>query len=278
MDVRPSPIAGQWYSGDPVELAHDVDGYINRAKLPKLKGKLHAIVVPHAGHRYSGSVAGYGFAAIKNEKPDIVVVVSPMHHPYRENFLVTSHDAYATPLGLIPVDKDLIAEINQHLSEQGISSLKAVSFDPEHSLEIELPFLQRIFTHAYRFLPIMVKSQSRVEIKSLGIALSKILRDKSYILIASTDLSHFYSQRIAEQLDHNMLQAITALSPDQMYDLELRDGGFACGLGAVSAVIDCCCQLGANNAVLLNQSTSGAITGDYSSVVGYGAVAILADS
>ncbi len=278
MDVRPSPIAGQWYSGDPVELAHDVDGYISEAKLPQLKGKLLGIVVPHAGHRYSGRVAGYGFAAIKNEKPDIVVIVSPMHHPYRDNFLITSHDAYATPLGVIPVDKELVAETNQSLIAQGISSLNAISFDPEHSLEIELPFIQRIYTHTYRFLPIMVKSQTRMEIRSLGIALSTILRGKRFVLIASTDLSHFYSQRIAEQLDHNMLQAITALSPEQMYDLELRDGGFACGLGAVSAVIDCCCLLGANNAVLLNQSTSGAITGDYTSVVGYGAVAILADS
>jgi AmmeMemoRadiSam system protein B len=124
----------------------------------------------------------------------------------------------------------------------------------------------------------MVKSPFRTETKALGVALSQILKDKNFILIASTDLSHFYPQRIAEQLDHNMLQAITALSPDQMFDLEKRDGGYACGMSGVASVIDCCSLLGAKRAVLLKQATSGEVTGDLASVVGYGSVAILADS
>ena len=278
MDIRPSPIAGQWYNGDSVELANEIDGYVGNAKLPGIIGKVLGIVVPHAGHRYSGQVAGYGFAAIKNEKPDIVVIVSPMHHPYRENFLVSNHDAYATPLGILPVDRDLVEMTSRYLVEGGSAPLTGVSFDTEHSVEIELPFIQRIYTHAFRFLPIMIKSQAQSETRALGTALAKLLQGKKSILIASTDLSHFSSQPIAEQLDQQMLQAITALSPDQMYDLQRRDRGFACGLGAVSAVIDCCTLLGANKAVLLKQATSGDVTGDFSSVVGYGAVAILAES
>jgi len=278
MDIRPSPIAGQWYTGNPKKLAEEIDRFIDQAVLPELPGKVLAIVVPHAGHRYSGHVAGYGFAAIKNQKPDIVVVVSPMHHPYRESFLVTAHTAYSTPLGLMPVDRELVDETSQYLIELGFPQIQAISFDPEHSLEIELPFLQRVYTHSYRFLPIMVKSQFRPETKALGMALSKILKGKNFMLIASTDLSHFYPQRIAEQLDHNMLQAITALSPDQMFDLEMRDGGHACGLSGVASVIDCCSLLGAKKAVLLKQATSGEVTGDFNSVVGYGSVAILADS
>lgn len=278
MDIRPSPIAGQWYSGNPKQLAAEVDQFINQAFIPSLPGKVLAIVVPHAGYRYSGHVAGYGFAAIKDEKPEIVVVISPMHHPYRESFLVTAHSAYSTPLGLMPVDRDLVDETSRLLVEQDFPPVKAITFDPEHSLEIELPFLQRVYTHPYRFLPIMVKSPFRAETKALGTALYQVLNDKSFILIASTDLSHFYPQRVAEQLDHNMLQAITALSPDQMFDLEKRDGGYACGLSGVASVIDCCSLFGAKKAVLLKQATSGEVTGDFNSVVGYGSVAILAES
>lgn len=278
MDIRPSPIAGQWYNGNPVELADEIDGYVGNAKLPVLAGNILGIVVPHAGHRYSGPVAGYGFASIKDEKPDIVVIVSPMHHPYWENFLVTSHEAYATPLGTLPVDRELVDETSRYLVEGGAAPLTGVSYDAEHSLEIELPFIQQIYSHSFRFLPIMIKSLAQSESRALGIALSKLLLDKKCVLIASTDLSHFYSQSIAEKLDGNMLQAITALSSDRMYDLERNERGFACGLGAVSAVVECCTLLGANKAVLLKQATSGDVTGDFSSVVGYGAVAILAKS
>ncbi len=106
-DVRPSPIAGQWYPGDERRLRESVDRYIEQAKLPELEGEVTAVVAPHAGHLYSGPVAGYAFAALKGRAPEVVVVVSPMHYPYYEPLITSAHDAYETPLGKIPVDAEL---------------------------------------------------------------------------------------------------------------------------------------------------------------------------
>ena len=105
IDIRPSPIAGQWYPADPKRLAIQVDRYIREASPPALPGQVLAVMVPHAGHLYSGPVAGYAFKLLQGLTPDVVVVVSPMHYPYYEPLLTTAHEAYATPLGLIPVDK-----------------------------------------------------------------------------------------------------------------------------------------------------------------------------
>src|SRR6266542_5854641 len=143
IDVRPSPIAGKWYEGDPKMLARIVDGYLDEAQLPELDGEVIAVVAPHAGHTYSGAVAGYAFAALRGRTPDLVAVVAPMHHPYSEHVLTTAHEAYSTPLGNVPVDKDALHELDAILNSEVGFGLSPVQNDPEHSLEIELPFLQR---------------------------------------------------------------------------------------------------------------------------------------
>src|SRR5512135_2661028 len=121
VDVRPSPIAGKWYEGDPEMLARVVDEYLDEAQLPELKGEVIAVVAPHAGHTYSGPVAGYAFAALRGRTPDLVAVIAPMHHPYFEPLITTAHAAYSTPLGKVPVDKDALRELNGIVeSELGI--------------------------------------------------------------------------------------------------------------------------------------------------------------
>src|SRR5512144_2780453 len=112
LDIRPSPIAGQWYPGDPKRLSASVDQFIQAAELPKLEGEVIAVVAPHAGHMYSGPVAGYAFAALSGSTPDLVAVVSPMHYPYEQPLLTAAHQAYATPLGVIPVDTAAVQALN----------------------------------------------------------------------------------------------------------------------------------------------------------------------
>src|SRR5512134_2260068 len=112
LDVRPSPIAGKWYEGDPDMLARLVDEYLEEAQLPELQGDVIAVIAPHAGHPYSGAVAGYAFAALRGRTPDLVAVVAPMHHPYSEPLLTTAHAAYSTPLGDVPVDKAALQELD----------------------------------------------------------------------------------------------------------------------------------------------------------------------
>ena len=275
LDVRPSPIAGKWYEGDPKMLARLVDEYLEEAQLPELDGEVVAVIAPHAGHTYSGAVAGYAFAALRGRKPDLVAVVAPMHHPYFEHLITTAHDAYSTPLGKIPVDKDVLNELDAALKSELGFALSPVLRDPEHSLEIELPFLQRALSSKWKLLPVMVRAREPRVSQGLGKALAQVLRDTSFVMVASTDLSHFYNQQTALTYYRAMLNEIESFNPEGAFDLERAGKGFACGLGAFTAVMWAARELGADKVKVLRHATSGNVTGDYSSVVGYGAAAIL---
>lgn len=274
-DIRPSPIAGTWYEGHKGSLADAVDGYISAARLPELPGEVLAIIVPHAGHRYSGPVAGYAFAALKNSAPGVVAVLSPMHHLYQDQFITSAHGAYATPLGEIPVDRLLLNELDQNLKHRLGYGLTPVANDPEHSLEIELPFLQRAIKTSFSLLPVMLRQQTRESARQMGEALAETLGGKTALLVASTDLSHFHKQATANALDKAMLARVEAFSPDGIFDLAESGEGEACGFGALAAVLWAAKALGADAVRVLNHATSGDVTGDYQSVVGYGAAVVM---
>lgn len=271
LDVRPSPIAGTWYEGNAKALARSVDEYLNTAQLPELNGEVIGVIAPHAGHRYSGPVAGYAFAALRSLSPRLVAVISPFHNLARYPLITTAHDAYATPLGNIEVDKAALAELTAQLD----IPITPVFADKEHSLEIELPFLQRALTGDFKLLPIMVRAQELDVAKKLGVALAKILKEKNALLVASTDLSHFYDQGTANILDSEMLKRFEAFDPESIFEAEQTGKAFACGYAAVAAVLWACRELGANKVQILHHATSGDVTGDYSSVVGYGAAVVL---
>jgi MEMO1 family protein len=147
--------------------------------------------------------------------------------------------------------------------------------DKEHSLEIELPFLQRIFQYDFKLLPIMLREQEEHTAKALGEALAKILKKKNAVLVASTDLSHFYDQQTANIFDHHMLRCFEGFNPHAIFEAEYTGKGFACGHAAVAATLWACQKLGANSVQILNYATSGDVTKEYESVVGYGAAAIV---
>ena len=275
LDVRPSPIAGKWYEGDPDLLARLVDEYMDEAQLPELEGEVMAIIAPHAGHTYSGAVAGYAFATLRGRNPDVVAVIAPMHHPYSEPLITTAHHAYTTPLGDVMIDQAVLRELDAVLKSELGFGLSPVKRDPEHSLEIELPFLQRALDSTWKLLPVMVRAREPRVSQSLGNALAKVLRDKNHVMVASTDLSHFYNQQTALTYDRAMLHAIESFDPESAFDLERAGKGFACGLGAFTAVLWAARALGANQVKILRHATSGNVTGDYSSVVGYAAAVIL---
>ncbi|HEY5982708.1 MAG TPA: AmmeMemoRadiSam system protein B [Anaerolineales bacterium] len=278
LDLRPSPIAGLWYEGEPKVLAREVDSYLDAAQIPPLKGEVIAVIAPHAGHRYSGPVAGYSFAAVRGTSPDLVAVLSPFHNFHHAPLLITSHDAYVTPLGTIPLDRDAISEFEQQLQAIGAPAITPLSNDPEHSLEIELPFLQRALTSVWGLLPIMVRAQDAPTCKLIGHALATVARGRKSLLVASTDLSHYHDQQVALSMDRAMLGQVEAFDPETLFDLERSGRGSACGLGAMAAVMWAARDLGADRIEILRHATSGDVTGDFSAVVGYGAVAILRSS
>lgn len=275
LDVRPSSIAGQWYTADPQRLAESIDQYLQEAVLPELDGEVVGVMAPHAGHKYSGAVAGYAFATLRNLQPEVLAVISPMHYPYAQRLLTSAHSAYQTPLGIIEIDHQLLQALNQKLQDQVGISLAAVRKDPEHSLEIELPFLQRALTAPFKLLPIMVREHNPEMVRGLGLALAEILRDRKAVLVASTDLSHFYSQRVAEVLDQAVLDRVSAFDPLGVLQVEEEGKGFACGRGALAAVLWAAQALGADRARVLHHATSGDVTGDRHEVVGYAAAVLL---
>ncbi|MDX9992840.1 MAG: AmmeMemoRadiSam system protein B [Anaerolineales bacterium] len=269
--TRPSAIAGTWYEGQPKRLAESVDSYLERANIEEITGKVIGLVAPHAGHRYSGPVAGYAFAAVRGLSPGLVAVLSPMHHPYPYPLITSAHDFYETPLGKIPVDRPMLEALSQKLEQRLGYGLTPVANDPEHALEIELPFLQRALSAPFSLIPIMLRQQDPTTARILGETLAELLRTEDCLLVASTDLSHFYDQSAARQLDSAMLTAAESFEPDALFEIERSGKGEACGLGALAATLWAAKALGADAVKILNYATSGDASGDYERVVGYGA-------
>ena len=273
--VRPSPLAGTWYEANPQSLARTVDGYLDQAELPNLPGEIIAVIAPHAGLRYSGAVAGYAFATVRGAAPEHVAIISPMHHLYAQPLLTSAHTAYQTPLGEVPVDAELVSNLDQALRGRLNFGLTPIAKDPEHAVEIEIPFLQRAVTAGFHLLPVMMRSQTRQVAEAMGQALAETLQDKNTLLVASTDLSHFYTHEVAKRLDAAMLAQVESFSPNGVFDVYERDEGEACGIGALAAVLWAARALGADTVKVLKHATSGDVTGDFERVVGYGAAVIL---
>jgi AmmeMemoRadiSam system protein B len=273
LDVRPSPIAGTWYPEDPDILARSIDALLASSEAEPPKGEIIGLVAPHAGHRYSGGVAAHAFRLVQGIRPQIVAAVSPMHHVYDQPVLTTSHAAYGTPLGTIEVATDAVDRLDQTLAPSGLS-LARVARDPEHALEIELPFLQRALKPGFRLLPIMLRDQSRSVVEAVGRALGTILAGTEALLLASSDLSHFFPGAVARRLDQEMLARLHAFDPVAVLSAEEEGLGFACGKGALAAVLWASAALGADRVDILRYANSGDVTGDDLSVVGYGSAVI----
>ncbi len=270
-NVRHSVIAGSWYPGEPGQLRAMLDGFFSQVPEQSLEGELIGLIAPHAGYMYSGQVAAYAYAQLRGRAFREVVVVSPVHRVYVGPFAVTDKAYYETPLGLVAVNEDMIRQVERHVH------LNRVSSDMEHSLEIQLPFLQHI-QGDFRLTPIMMGDQDWDSITALGTALSEAIKGRGsdqVLLVASTDLSHFHPYNVAVQLDQRVLDRVTAYDPEGLATGLATRKCEACGGGPVAAVMVAAQHLGANRAVLLKYLNSGDVTGDRSSVVGYASAALL---
>jgi hypothetical protein len=269
LDIRPSPIAGQWYPGDPKRLTATVDAYLAAAPAPEVPGELVGVVAPHAGHLYSGAVAAYAFKAAQPLDVETVVITCPSHRHDDGPLITTRHEAYTTPLGVAPVDGEALAQVAKTCPVP----LTPIRRDQEHAIEIELPFLQRLFAN-FKLIPIMIRDQTWPVVSALAKALVETLRDRRVLYVASSDLSHFYPQAAAKKLDAYLLSKIDAFDPEGVLRAEEEGKGFACGKGAIATTLLIAKALGATEARVIKHATSGDVTGDYDQVVGYGAAVI----
>lgn len=271
--TRPSAIAGSWYPGNASVLRQTIQQYLDNVPAPTWKGKLLGLIAPHAGYMYSGQVAAYAYRQIVGQRFDSVAVISPVHRDYvpMAGAALTAVEAYSTPLGRIPLNPDLVDRLADKIK------LALLRSDAEHSLEIQLPFLQ-VVLDTFDLLPVMMVDQSLEFCRQLGDALAKVIQEsgRRVLLVASTDLSHFHSYETAKRLDQVMLRYIEAYDVDGLAKALGRGATEACGGGPVMAVMLAGRQLGANQATVLHYANSGDVTGDTYRVVGYAAAAILA--
>jgi AmmeMemoRadiSam system protein B len=274
IDIRPSPIAGKWYPAQPQVLRASIENWLQEAEGEAIEGRPIGVIVPHAGHRYSGPVAAHAFAYLKDLQPSIVAVLSPLHALAAGRIITSGHQAYRTPLGTVQVDLDLLQQVDDELREACGVKMIRLREDQEHSLEIELPFLQVVLGRPFKLLPIMLRDQSASTARGLAEALTKVLPAQDVLLVASSDLSHFYPQEVAHRLDGELLRRVEKFDPQAVLEAEAQGVGFACGRGAIAATLWTAQALGADRARVVNYATSGDVTHDYDSVVGYGAALI----
>ena len=274
IDVRPSPIAGKWYPAQPRVLRASIEAWLQEVQRQPIGGQPVGLIVPHAGHRYSGPVAAHAFAQLEGQEPGLIAVLSPLHAPVVDRIATSDHQAYHTPLGSIEVDRELLQQVESELREQSGIEMVRLREDQEHALEIELPFLQVVLKKAFRLLPIMLRDQSAGTAQSLAEVLAELLPRQDILIVASSDLSHFHPQEVANRLDREMLRRVEAFDPQGVLEAERHGVGFACGRGAIAAALWTAQALGADRVRVVDYATSGDVTRDYDSVVGYGAAVI----
>lgn len=271
MDLRPSPIAGRWYSGQATQLSASVDEDLRTANLVLPDGPVVGLIVPHAGHLYSGGVAGHAFKAVQGAHFDVVAILCPSHFHDDGPLLTSGHAAYHTPLGEVMVAHEAVTHLRAALAPL---PLVAIRHDHEHAIEIEVPFLQRALTGGFQLLPLMLRDQSAPVARALGQALAQVLAGQNALIVGSSDLAHFLSQAETNVLDAEMLKQVAAFDPEGVLRAHASGQGFACGHGALAATLWATRALGATDIRVVKHATSGDVSGDYASVVGYGAAVI----
>ncbi len=270
-DVRPSVLAGTWYPGSQDALAKSIAGYLSRVKPPHIDGELKAVIVPHAGHRYSGQVAAHAYRLLEGSQFRRVILIGPSHRVAFEGVSVNLQSGYKTPLGVVPIDQKMAKKILD--SGPHIRWLRRAHAQ-EHCLEIQLPFLQTVL-HNFQIVPILMGQQDYDTCSSLANTLVQVMGGaQDTLILASSDLSHFYPYDRARALDLEFIKRVKGFDPEGLAK-DLSAGKCkACGGGPVITTMLAARKLGADRAVVLNYANSGDVTGDHSSVVGYMAAAL----
>ena len=277
-EVRKPTVAGLFYPSSPVELSKTIADLYAEVDKITLSGRPGALIVPHAGYPYSGRTAAMAFKLLEGEEFDTVVVIAPSHTVFFKGSSVYGGDGYETPLGVIDIDKKLSEKIatihpSVYFSKMGHAGGATRG---EHALEVQLPFLQ-IVLGRFQLIAIVMGDQEEDSIRSLGESLAAALKGTNSLMVASSDLSHFHSEKVARRLDDAVRVAIEAFDPELLLQTLGSGKGEACGGGPMAAVMIAAKRLGATRTQIIHYSTSGETTGDFNEVVGYLSAAFVAE-
>ena len=278
MKVRRATQAGSFYAGDADSLRTQIKQcFLHRfgpGKLPTAEKRnlqnVVGLICPHAGYMYSGAVAANAYFELAADgKPDTVVILGPNHTGYGSALSVANEGVWRTPLGDVEIDAEVADEL---VKETRLLDADELAHRYEHSIEVQLPFLQFLFGNAFRFVPVCFQLQDLASAMEVGNALVEVLAERNAVVIASSDFTHYESQANASRKDKDALKAIEEMDAKRFLSVVEAENVTACGYGPIAAVITAARGLLAKEAKLLSYRTSGDITGDTSSVVGYAAV------
>jgi hypothetical protein len=259
--MRLAAVAGQFYPGSGAELEHQLEDMLHPEKELSFLGA----VVPHAGYIYSGQVAAEVYSRLP--KAETYVIIGPNHHGLGSP-VALSRDSWRTPLGVALPDLELADALAGSIIDHD-----ETAHLHEHSIEVQIPFLQKRFSD-FKILPICMGLQDMQTAVEVGQELSRAIdrQKRKAIIIASSDFTHYQPQETARKVDAKLLEAILNMDVPELYDRVYRYDATACGYGPIAATITATFALGAKAGKLLAYATSGDVSGDYSQVVGYGAI------
>lgn len=275
MAVRPAAVAGTWYPSSAARLGADIRRYLDAAThdfddvVPRDAG-LMALVVPHAGLVYSGPIAAHAYTLLARQAFDAIVLVGPSHYLGFEGASVWPRGAFATPGAALRVDENLASAIAAACPD--VVDLPE-AHEREHSLEMQLPFLAVIAPDT-PIVPIVMGFQTRDTAHALAEAIVSAAGGRRVLLVASSDLSHFYDAPTAATLDAEVMARVEALDAEGLMALLEERADHACGGGPMVTVLRAARALGATRGRVLRYGHSGDVSGDMSSVVGYLAAAV----
>jgi len=266
--IKEPNVAGAFYSADPDELSNFIEYYKKSADAPDNR-KVEIAIAPHAGYPYSGPIAAYTFKAIARNNYKTVVIIGPSHYFPFEGISVWPSGGFKTPLGTVPVDEDFAKAL---LKENPKFQFLSYVFEREHAVEVELPFLQKTF-NGVKIVPILMGNPDPQVCRDLAVALDKLIgtRDDVLILISS-DMSHYYTYDVANQMDALTLQAIKEIDPKKFFEGNVSRKMEMCGFVPVTTALLYARLRGINHVEVLKHANSGDTSGDKSRVVGYSSV------
>ncbi|MCW3996914.1 MAG: AmmeMemoRadiSam system protein B [Candidatus Bathyarchaeota archaeon] len=276
--IRRPIVANQFYEGNAEALRAQIRSCflheLGPKKLPQVNIHSHprdivGLICPHAGYMYSGPVAAHAFFELAQDgKPDTVVLLGPNHTGYGSALALMREGVWRTPLGDIEVNSGLADAI---LRETAIVDVDETAHRFEHSIEVQLPFLQFLYGNSFKVVPLCFLMQDYDSAVEVGRALTEALDATNTVVIASSDMTHYESAKAAAAKDQAALKAVTALDAKGFFDIVEKQNITACGYAPITTLITYAVGVNAK-ASLLSYHNSGDITGDHSSVVGYAAV------
>ena len=269
---RKPAVAGAFYPDNPEELKKVITTYLNKAGEQKINGNIYGVISPHAGYVYSGPIAAYAFQAIKNKDIEVAFVLAPSHRARFQGASVIPGGIYETPLGNVPIDE----KIGQQLSEYNTFEFIQEVHQVEHSLEVQVPFLQMVLK-AFSIVPIIIGSVSIDTCKKIAQDIYAVMQNETRkcAIIISTDLSHYHSYNSAVTIDERFIESVKSFDEKKVSEVCSSGKAEACGEGPVLTGIMLSKMLGAKRMEVLKYANSGDTAGSKDQVVGYFSAAFI---